>query len=413
MMMNRTALYIRLSKEDFNNNGNNSESVNNQKILLTKYVNDNHYNLFNIYIDDGYTGTNFDRPSFKQMIKDIEKNLIDIVIVKDLSRLGRDYIKTGEYVEKWFPLHNVRFISILDGIDSLYELSSNEMAPFKSVINDMYSRDNSKKIKAALRTKQEEGLWVGGCPPFGYMTTSNNKNQLIINEEEAIIVKKIFKLAFNGNSLNKIADILTNDKVPTPSMFRNKKSKYSSSGLWSPVSIKSILTNELYTGNMLQNRRKKINYKIKKIVKNDRSSWIIVNNTHEPIIDAKTFQYVNKILSTNRRLYSSNQRELLEGLVYCYDCKKKLVLQRGKYKYFVCNTYRKYSKLGLCSCHSISYNNLEKEIKTIINRTIIHNMNLDREKLRSLYIKLIDKIYIHKNKEVDVYFNFKNTSLSP
>ena len=258
--MNRVAIYIRLSKEDLN--GSTSESVVNQKSLLTKYVKDNNFVLFDTYIDDGYSGTNFDRPAFKKMIKDIESNLIDIVIVKDLSRLGRDYIKTGEYIEKWFPIHNIRFIALLDGIDTLYDLSSNEMAPFKSVINDMYSRDNSKKIKMALRTKQEDGKWVGGCPPFGYMKDPKDKNHLVINKEEVETVKKIFSLALRGYSINYIANYLSELNISTPSIIRGKNSKYSSLGMWSPITIKNILTNELYTGNMVQNRRSKINYKI-------------------------------------------------------------------------------------------------------------------------------------------------------
>ena len=404
--MNRVAIYIRLSKEDLN--GSTSESVVNQKSLLTKYVKDNNFVLFDIYIDDGYSGTNFDRPAFKKMIKDIESNLIDVVIVKDLSRLGRDYIKTGEYIEKWFPIHNIRFIALLDGIDTLYDLSSNEMAPFKSVINDMYSRDNSKKIKMALRTKQEDGKWVGGCPPFGYMKDENDKNHLIINKEEVVIVKKIFSLFLKGHSINYIANYLSKQNIPTPSIIRGKKSKYASFGIWSPITIKNILTNELYTGNMVQNRRKKVNYKIKKIIKNDRSSWIVVNNTHEAIVSEKEFDLVNKLLKANNKLLHHDKR-LFEGLVYCSSCNKRLILQKGKYEYFVCNTYRKYSRLGLCTNHSISNDKLEYEILSILKK--LTNMEIITD--RSLIIKLINKIVVHEDKEVDVYFNFKSPVLSP
>ena len=404
--MNRVAIYIRLSKEDLN--GSTSESVVNQKSLLTKYVKDNNFVLFDTYIDDGYSGTNFDRPAFKKMIKDIESNLIDVVIVKDLSRLGRDYIKTGEYIEKWFPIHNIRFIALLDGIDTLYDLSSNEMAPFKSVINDMYSRDNSKKIKMALRTKQEDGKWVGGCPPFGYMKDENDKNHLIINKEEVVIVKKIFSLFLKGHSINYIANYLSKQNIPTPSIIRGKKSKYASFGIWSPITIKNILTNELYTGNMVQNRRKKVNYKIKKIIKNDRSSWIVVNNTHEAIISEKEFDLVNKLLKANNKLLHHDKR-LFEGLVYCSSCNKRLILQKGKYEYFVCNTYRKYSRLGLCTNHSISNDKLEYEILSILKKLT----NMENISDRSLIIKLINKIVVHEDKEVDVYFNFKSPVLSP
>ena len=264
------------------------------------------------------------------------------------------------------------------------------MAPFKSVINDMYSRDNSKKIKMALRTKQEDGKWVGGCPPFGYMKDENDKNHLIVNNEEVEIVRKIFSLFLKGHSINYIANYLSKQNIPTPSIIRGKKSKYASFGIWSPITIKNILTNELYTGNMVQNRRKKVNYKIKKIIKNDRSSWIVVNNTHEAIISEKEFDLVNKLLKANNKLLHHDKR-------------------LGKYEYFVCNTYRKYSRLGLCTNHSISNDKLEYEILSILKK--LTNMEIITD--RSLIIKLINKIVVHEDKEVDVYFNFKSPVLSP
>ena len=199
-MIYNAAIYIRLSKEDDKEIDKDSESVINQQKLLTNYVEKNGFNLKDIYIDDGYTGTNFNRPAFKRMIKDIDNKKINLVIVKDLSRLGRDYIKTGEYIENWFPLHKVRFIALMDGIDTFYDNSNNDFAPFRSIINDMYSRDNSRKIKLALKVKQLEGKWVGGCPPFGYKVDENDKNHLVINNEESQIVKEIFSLALSGFS---------------------------------------------------------------------------------------------------------------------------------------------------------------------------------------------------------------------
>lgn len=185
----KVALYIRLSKED--EKEGESESVTNQKSLLLEFVKQNGYELVGIYIDDGYTGTNFDRPNFQRMIKDIELGKINMVVTKDMSRLGRDYIGTGQYIEKYFPMHNVRYISILDGVDTFLDNSNNEIAPFKAIINDMYSRDNSKKIRAALKSMQEKGLWVGGCSPFGYIPDPNDKNHLVPKEDECEIVKRI------------------------------------------------------------------------------------------------------------------------------------------------------------------------------------------------------------------------------
>ncbi len=196
-------LYIRLSKEDENKKDINSESVENQINLLREYAFSNNYFVYDTYIDDGYTGTNFNRPSFMRLIKDIEDKKINMVIVKDLSRFGRDYILTGYYLEMFFPSKNIRFISILDNYDSINNI--NEYIPFKSIINDMYSRDNSKKIKAALRIKQQMGKWVGGTTPFGYVQDPKDKNHLIINKEESVIVKKIYSLFLKGYSLTKIS----------------------------------------------------------------------------------------------------------------------------------------------------------------------------------------------------------------
>ena len=194
------AIYIRLSKEDVDRGYDESESIKNQRTLLTKYVENLgwNYELVDIYIDQGFTGTNFNRPDFQRMIKDIELGKINMVITKDLSRLGRDYIETGEYIEKWFPEKNVRYVSVTDGIDTFANNNgNNDIAPFKSILNDMYSKDLSKKIRTALHTMQKEGKWVGGRTALGYMKDPNDKNKLIICESEAKIVKKIFNMAIS------------------------------------------------------------------------------------------------------------------------------------------------------------------------------------------------------------------------
>ena len=197
------AIYIRLSKEDVDRGYDESESIKNQRILLTKYVENLgwNYKLVDTYIDQGFTGTNFNRPDFQRMIKDIELGKINMVITKDLSRLGRDYIETGEYIEKWFPEKNVRYVSVTDGIDTFVNNNgNNDIAPFKSILNDMYSKDLSKKIRTALHTMQKEGKWVGGKTALGYMKDPNDKNKLIIYESEAKIVKMIFNMAIARKS---------------------------------------------------------------------------------------------------------------------------------------------------------------------------------------------------------------------
>ncbi|MEG2147075.1 MAG: recombinase family protein [Bacilli bacterium] len=434
----KVAIYIRISKED--EKGETSESVINQKSLLVKYVNEHGYKIFDIYIDDGYTGTNFNRPAFKKMINDIETKLVNMVITKDLSRLGRDYITTGEYVEKWFPKHHVRYVSLLDGIDTFLDSSNNEIAPFKAIINDMYSKDNSKKIKAALKSLQEEGKWVGGCPPFGYKVSPNNKNHLIINEEEASIVKKIFNLALTGITRNQIINILFNEKISTPTMIRkiNRNFKYACLGYWNATTIKSILTNDLYTGDMVQNRRSRISYKIRQVVPNDPSKWIKVENTHDAIISKKDFNEVKKLLNINKGLRGEKKvRGIYDGLIYCYECKHRIAIQGGNVNnncrqfYTVCNTYRKYSKLKICTSHSNNFLKLEERInnelrrlfnscisqkntynnllrnkesilntldlsltlKKLINEVEIKNKNLDKMYIEKLEGKISDEMY--------------------
>ena len=419
------AIYIRLSKEDEKDvKEKDSESVTNQRNILVKFVKDNNYKLFDIYIDDGYTGTNFDRPEFKRMIRDIELGKINMVITKDLSRLGRDYITTGEYVEKWFPKHNVRYISLLDGVDTMLDTTNNEIAPFKAIINDMYSRDNSKKIKAALKSKQQEGKWVGGCAPFGYKVDPNDRNHLVINEEEAPIVRKIFSLALEGKSKNQIINQLFDEKIPTPSQIRNinRTFKYSELGYWSATTVKSILTNELYTGDMVQNRRSRISYKVRNIVPNDKSEWIVVPNTHEPLISKKEFKEVQRIAKVNTGLkYEKKIRGVFDGLIFCGECKSRMALQGGSgghchgHYYTMCNTYRKYSKLKLCTAHSYNFEKLQKKIleqlKEIFKEYIdedktINNLIKYKEKSNntndlSLNLKKVEKKLETKKKNLD------------
>ena len=192
-ILSNVGLYIRLSRED-DDKTLESESITNQKSLLTQYVKENNLRLVDIYIDDGYSGTNFDRPEFKRMIDDILRGKINMVITKDMSRLGRDYIGTGELIEKFFPTHGVRYIAVTDNIDTYLDNSNNDIAPFKAIMNDMYAKDISKKIKSSLRAKQKEGKWVGGRTPFGYIQDPNNKNKLIIFEEQAVVVRRIFDM---------------------------------------------------------------------------------------------------------------------------------------------------------------------------------------------------------------------------
>lgn len=391
----KVGIYIRLSKEDLDKIGNESYSVVNQKTLLENYVKEHGYILVDAYIDDGYTGTNFNRPGFIRMIKDIELGKIDMVITKDLSRLGRDYIETGEYVEKYFPTHKVRYVSLIDGIDTIVDNSNNDIAPFKAVINDMYSRDNSKKIRTALHTLQKEGKWVGGCTPLGYMPDPLDKNHLVPNENESYIVKKIFDLAVNGKTVYQIKEILNDENIPTATQLRKSRGRsfMAEKGIWSTKTVYNILKNNLYTGDMVQNRGSRISYKIRKNVRNDKSDWIIVPNTHEPLVDKNTFEEVQKILSKCKIKSNKEIYRLLDGILYCAECGHRISICKPRKSdnktYTVCNTYRMHSKLKLCTTHSNNYDVLEEEVLKQLKK--IFSLSLDKnvikDKINSIYNK--------------------------
>lgn len=373
------AIYIRLSKED--DNDGESESIGNQKTLLTKYVESlgEQYVLVDIYIDDGYTGTNFERPAFQRMLKDIENGKVNMVITKDLSRLSRDYIGTGEFVEKWFPAHNVRYVALTDNIDTFVDSSNNDIAPFKAILNDMYAKDLSKKIRTALTTMQKEGKWVGGCAPFGYMVDPNDKNHLVPNEIEAPIVKRIFSLFLEGKNINQITDILNDEKVPTFSYTRGRNFKRKGNsgdiyGYWGSTTIKKMLKNRLYTGDLVQNRRSRVSYKYRKVVTNDPDKWIIVENTHEALISKEDFERIQKRLPAQKQRNDKKEFHLLDGILKCADCGHNLSIttkKRDGKNYTVCNRYRKFkAQYRLCTSHSFTYQKIESGLFDIINKTL-------------------------------------------
>lgn len=301
-----------------------------------------------------------------------------MVITKDLSRLGRDYIETGEYIEKWFPEQNVRYVSVTDGIDTFSNNNgNNDIAPFKSILNDMYSKDLSKKIKTALSTMQKQGKWVGGKTALGYIKDPDDKNHLIICEEEAETVKTIFSMAVNGNGINTIRDYLNSHQIPTANQLRYNKASF-----WENKAIKNILTNGVYIGNTVQNKRSRISYKNRKLRANPKEEWIIIENTHESIIDKVTFEKVQKMNIAQK--YQRNEKKnhyLLDGLLICYECKHKIGIKSGKnsHRYMVCNYYRKNSKLELCTSHGFNYDRLEEKILQYIKDLF---SNIDNGKLK-------------------------------
>lgn len=353
------ALYIRLSKEDENEGP--SESVTNQKSLLSEFVQQHRLSVYDTYIDDGYSGTTFDRPDFERMIGDIEAKKVNMVITKDLSRLGRDYIMTGHYMERYFPEKRVRYISLLDGIDTGVDSTANDITPFRAIMNDMYAKDISKKIKSVKRDKQRKGQFIGGKPVYGYKMHPSEKNKIVIDENVAPVVRRIFGMALDGMSCRQIAVQLNTEGVPTPAAYAGlpiaKPGPYT--GLWSSERISDMLQNETYIGNMVQGRSVKISYKSKKCLKQGRENWIVVEGTHEPLIDRETFQKVGLLINSRRHTRNRTYDFLLKGLIFCHECGHPLAVINRKNAagenvlYFVCRTYQRFTKAGVCTCHSI------------------------------------------------------------
>lgn len=384
-------IYIRLSQEDKDKKyESDSESVINQRELLTNYVRNNNFNLVGEYVDDGYSGTDFERPGFQKLIEDIKNKKINCVIVKDLSRLGRDHVMTGYYMESYFPENNIRFISILESYDSFKNQASNDSSTFIIACNDYYSKQNSVKIRNVLNEKRKNGKFVGSLPCFGYMRDPEDKGHLIPNPETAPIVKQIFEWRKNGIGPSRIATMLNEKGYPTPSGY--KKTNYSTRLInrdkWNISSIKKILSNRIYTGDMIQHTQTKVNYKSKKKITLDQSMWMIVENTHEPLVDKDTFEYISKLIKQNTKdIQPKNRREkrLLEGKLFCKECGNRLsVLYRKNHDYWTanCNRYARDPIREQCSSHFFPYNYLEDQIMEQFTKDVSRQLEeLDFEEL--------------------------------
>lgn len=376
------ALYIRLSVQD--GDKSESNSVVNQKELLDMFIGkDNELNFYNYYIDDGFSGTNFERPSFKKMIEDINANLVNAVVVKDLSRLGRNYIEVGNYIEKIFPLFNIRFIAINDQIDSIKNPDSvnSVIVPFKNLINDEYCRDISNKIKAVLNVKMKKGEYVGAFAPYGYLKDPKDIHHLIIDEDAAKVVKLIFELTLNGYGRTAIAKKLNQLGILNPTGHRVIDLKIKTAGIsgtnkknikytWCSTTVRQILNNEMYCGDIIQHKGKLISYKIHKRVLLPKEEWVIVRDVHEPIIDRETFEKVQKeIMSRDTRMNSNGKISIFAGHIKCADCeramsKKVASKYNGKerpYYHYMCSAYMR-SGGTQCSKHTIRNDELENAV---------------------------------------------------
>lgn len=388
------AVYLRLSKEDEDlreiKDKKESNSIANQKALILKTLESMpDVTLYDIYIDDGFTGLNFERPNFQRMCEDIYNGRVNMVIVKDLSRLGRDYIDSGRYVKKIFPSYHVRFVSVLDHFDSLTATQSdvNLLIPVKNFVNDNYSRDISGKVRSHQEVMRENGLYVGSHVAYGYKKLETDRNRIIPDEYAADIVRKIFDWKLKGLSSASIADKLNGLGVAAPSEYKRQLGGNYKSGFqkkrkakWSAVAINRILRNKIYIGVLEQGKREKVNYKLNKVVEKPETEWAVKENTHEAIISKADFENVAKLLNLDTR--KSPEEEtlfMLSGLMFCGECGRSMVRRCNRYKdkqsvYYICATYNKGKG---CSRHSIAQSVIEDILLDAIKRHIEHVARLE------------------------------------
>ena len=405
-------VYIRLSQED--GDKEESNSVTNQRELINNYIEEEKdLAVYDYYIDDGWSGTNFDRPDFKRLIEDVESGIINTIIVKDLSRFGRNYIEVGNYLEQIFPINNIRFIAINDCIDSFKDPESinSIIVPFKNLMNDEYCRDISQKVKYALNTRKKNGEFMGSIVPYGYARSKEDKHKLVVDEEPANVVKKIFKLAVKGLGTTTISKTLNKEKIITPSMYKRDVQKIkcnyrngNKNTFWNDSMVSIILRNRIYLGEMVQCKYRKISYKIDKRVKNNKEDWIIVKGTHEAIVSYKDFDKVQNYLDSRAwKVNRDGALSIFAGKIKCGDCNSFMTRNKtGKPRkdgtpviHYYCSTYTRKSH-DLCTRHStklevledIVLKTIQKQIKLVINQEQLINEIYDenrKDKLKEEY----------------------------
>ena len=429
----QVAIYIRLSQEDSDNGEGKQESnsVTSQKTLINEFVEENDdLSVFDTYVDDGFSGTDFDRPGFQRMMEDMKDKNINCIIIKDLSRLGRNHYEAGNYIEKVFPLFNIRFISINDRIDSYKDPSSvnTMLVPFKNLMNDEYARDTSTKIKSALNSRKKKGEFIGAFPSYGYVKDENDKHKLIIDEESADIVRKIFEWKVNEGLGNlAICHRLNDMGVLNPTGYKRKKlnQNYNNSKMkeedysWCPSTVRNILKNDVYIGNVTQGKRKVKSYKIHKVEQVPEHEWITVEDMHEPIIEKELFNKAQGLRQVDTRVQDTGYLSMWAGILKCADCGRAMHKKNCKnksgtvYEYYICGTYRKKSN-KLCTKHTLKIEELENSVLEAIKlhiELLIDTENIldqvNKSKTKQLPNANMDSIKEKKKKEIKRLGNLK------
>lgn len=394
-----TALYCRLSRDD--GTESESNSIGNQKKLLSQKAKEMGLTDTKYYVDDGYTGTNFNRPGFQQLINDIEIGLVSAVMVKDLSRLGRDYVSVGNYTDSYFPEHNVRFIAVNDAIDS--DEGESEIAPFKNILNEMYARDISKKIRSSHRLRGSMGEPLSQ-PPYGYMKSPENKKKWIIDPEAATVVKSIFKMCLDGKGNETIARELQENKVLIPMAYwrskglnRGGKKTQTNPYKWCKTTVQKILSQEEYCGDIINFKTYSKSFKNKTRYENSKENWAVFKNVNEPIIDRETFETVQKFISKTKRRApkkENGERSIFNGLIYCGDCHSKMRYHTStsnkEIHYFTCSD-NKVDYRGKCpGRHYVRADALEEVVKLELRR-LVEMLKIDESYFAQLLLRKNDE----------------------
>lgn len=394
-----TALYCRLSRDD--GTESESNSIGNQKKLLSQKAKEMGLTDTKYYVDDGYTGTNFNRPGFQQLIDDIEIGLVSAVMVKDLSRLGRDYVSVGNYTDSYFPEHNIRFIAVNDAIDS--DEGESEIAPFKNILNEMYARDISKKIRSSHRLRGSMGEPLSQ-PPYGYMKSPENKKKWIIDPEAATVVKSIFKMCLDGKGNETIARELQESEVLIPMAYwqskglnRGGKKTQTNPYKWCKTTVQKILSQQEYCGDIINFKTYSKSFKNKTRYENSKENWAVFKDVNEPIIDRETFETVQKFISKTKRRApkkENGERSIFNGLIYCGDCHSKMryhtsTSNKGIH-YFTCSD-NKVDYRGKCTGrHYVRADALEKVVKLELRR-LVEMLEIDESYFAQLLLRKNDE----------------------
>lgn len=394
-----TALYCRLSRDD--GTESESNSIGNQKKLLSQKAKEMGLTDTKYYVDDGYTGTNFNRPGFQQLIDDIEIGLVSAVMVKDLSRLGRDYVSVGNYTDSYFPEHNVRFIAVNDAIDS--DEGESEIAPFKNILNEMYARDISKKIRSSHRLRGSMGEPLSQ-PPYGYMKSPENKKKWIIDPEAATVVKSIFKMCLDGKGNETIARELQENEVLIPMAYwrskglnRGGKKTQTNPYKWCKTTVQKILSQQEYCGDIINFKTYSKSFKNKRRIENSKGNWAVFKDVNEPVIDRETFETVQKFISKTKRRApkkENGERSIFNGLIYCGDCHSKMRYHTStsnkEIHYFTCSD-NKVDYRGKCpGRHYVRADALEEVVKLELRR-LVEMLEIDESYFAQLLLRKNDE----------------------